>query len=64
MPNGAPFSTQAVCLGWHWYPYRYSRTCDDKDGAPVKAKPKRKRWQRLLSGCGSPGRCTMSWPIA
>ena len=20
MPNGAPFSTQAVCLGWHWYP--------------------------------------------
>lgn len=39
MPNGAPFSTQAVCLGWHWYPYRYSRTCDDNDGAPVKSFP-------------------------
>jgi alkylated DNA repair protein (DNA oxidative demethylase) len=41
MPNGAPFSTQAVCLGWHWYPYRYSRTCDDGDGAPVKPFPER-----------------------
>jgi DNA oxidative demethylase len=39
MPNGAPFSTLAVCLGWHWYPYRYSRTCDDGDGAPVKPFP-------------------------
>jgi DNA oxidative demethylase len=39
MPNGAPFSTRAVCLGWHWYPYRYSRTCDDGDGAPVKGFP-------------------------
>jgi alkylated DNA repair protein (DNA oxidative demethylase) len=39
MPNGAPFSTMAVCLGWHWYPYRYSRTCDDGDGAPVKEFP-------------------------
>jgi alkylated DNA repair protein (DNA oxidative demethylase) len=39
MPNGAPFSTEAVCLGWHWYPYRYSRTCDDGDGAPVKEFP-------------------------
>jgi alkylated DNA repair protein (DNA oxidative demethylase) len=39
MPNGAPFSTRAVCLGWHWYPYRYSRTCDDSDGAPVKPFP-------------------------
>jgi alkylated DNA repair protein (DNA oxidative demethylase) len=38
-PNGAPFSTSAVCLGWHWYPYRYSRTCDDGDGAPVKEFP-------------------------
>jgi DNA oxidative demethylase len=39
MPNGAPFSTRAVCLGWHWYPYRYSRTCDDGDGARVKEFP-------------------------
>lgn len=39
MPNGAAFSTMAVCLGWHWYPYRYSKTCDDGDGAPVKEFP-------------------------
>jgi alkylated DNA repair protein (DNA oxidative demethylase) len=39
MPNGGRFSTRAVCLGWHWYPYRYSRTCDDTDGAPVKPFP-------------------------
>jgi alkylated DNA repair protein (DNA oxidative demethylase) len=39
MPNGAAFSTLAVCLGWHWYPYRYSKTCDDGDGAPVKEFP-------------------------
>jgi alkylated DNA repair protein (DNA oxidative demethylase) len=39
MPDGSPFSTRAVCLGWHWYPYRYSRTCDDGDGSPVKPFP-------------------------
>lgn len=39
MPNGGRFSTRAVCLGWHWYPYRYTRTCDDTDGAPVKPFP-------------------------
>lgn len=39
MPNGSPFTTMSVCLGWHWYPYRYSRTCDDHDGAPVKPFP-------------------------
>jgi alkylated DNA repair protein (DNA oxidative demethylase) len=32
-------STQAVCLGWHWSPYAYSRTADDTDGAPVKPLP-------------------------
>ncbi len=36
MLDGSPFNTMAVCLGWHWYPYTYSRTCDDHDGAPVK----------------------------
>jgi len=39
MRDGAEFHTRAVCLGWHWYPYRYSRTCDDHDGAPVKPFP-------------------------
>jgi alkylated DNA repair protein (DNA oxidative demethylase) len=32
-------SVQTVCLGWHWVPYRYSRTADDVDGAPVKQLP-------------------------
>jgi DNA oxidative demethylase len=41
MPDGSPFGVRSVCLGWHWYPYRYSRTCDDHDGAPVKPFPDR-----------------------
>ena len=32
MRNGAPMSVLMVALGWHWYPYRYSRTRDDGDG--------------------------------
>lgn len=39
MPQGSVMSVQAVCLGWHWSPYRYSRTADDTDGAPVKPLP-------------------------
>lgn len=39
MPTGAMMSTQAVCLGWHWRPYAYSKTADDTDGAPVKPLP-------------------------
>ena len=32
-------SVQTVCLGWHWLPYRYSRTADDVDGAAVTPFP-------------------------
>src|SRR4051812_17395590 len=39
MPDGAPMTIRSVCLGWHWYPYAYSATCDDHDGAPVKPLP-------------------------
>ena len=39
MPSGGQMSVQTVCLGWHWMPYRYSRTTDDVDGAPVKPFP-------------------------
>jgi DNA oxidative demethylase len=39
VPAGHLMSVQAVCLGWHWYPYAYSRTADDTDGAPVKSLP-------------------------
>ena len=39
MPSGHVMTVQAVCLGWHWYPYVYSKTADDTDGAPVKPIP-------------------------
>ena len=39
LPNGGVMSVQTVCLGWHWLPYRYSRTADDVDGAPVTPFP-------------------------
>jgi DNA oxidative demethylase len=39
LPSGGVMSVQTVCLGWHWVPYRYSRTVDDVDGAPVEPFP-------------------------
>jgi alkylated DNA repair protein (DNA oxidative demethylase) len=39
MPSGGTMSVQTVCLGWHWLPYRYTRTAEDVDGAPVKPFP-------------------------
>jgi len=28
LPGGHVMSVQTVCLGWHWQPYRYTRTAD------------------------------------
>ncbi|MBA2323642.1 MAG: alpha-ketoglutarate-dependent dioxygenase AlkB [Pseudonocardiales bacterium] len=41
LPGGAMMSVRTVCLGWHWYPYGYSRTIDRGDGSgpPVAALP-------------------------
>jgi alkylated DNA repair protein (DNA oxidative demethylase) len=39
LPTGGVMSVRTVCLGWHWYPYRYSRTIDDVDGSPVTPFP-------------------------
>jgi alkylated DNA repair protein (DNA oxidative demethylase) len=39
LPGGARMSVRTVCLGWHWIPYRYSRTRDDQDGSPVLPFP-------------------------
>jgi len=39
MPRGGAMSVQITCLGWHWYPYRYSRHVDDGDGRPVPPFP-------------------------
>ncbi|MFD8219349.1 alpha-ketoglutarate-dependent dioxygenase AlkB family protein [Streptomyces sp. NPDC059697] len=38
-PGGGTMTSRQVCLGWHWYPYRYARTVADGDGAPVKPFP-------------------------
>ena len=37
--GGAEMSVRMVGLGWHWAPYRYTRTAHDVDGAPVKPLP-------------------------
>jgi alkylated DNA repair protein (DNA oxidative demethylase) len=37
LPSGGLMSVRTVCLGWHWIPYRYSRTTED--GAAVKPFP-------------------------
>ncbi|MFD4138899.1 alpha-ketoglutarate-dependent dioxygenase AlkB family protein [Streptomyces sp. NPDC058572] len=39
LPGGGMMSVQTVCVGWHWRPYRYSRTADDVNGARVAAFP-------------------------
>ncbi|MFF3321280.1 alpha-ketoglutarate-dependent dioxygenase AlkB family protein [Streptomyces sp. NPDC002889] len=39
LPGGGVMSVQTVCLGWHWQPYRYSRTADDVNGEPVAEFP-------------------------
>ncbi|MGW5735003.1 MULTISPECIES: alpha-ketoglutarate-dependent dioxygenase AlkB family protein [Streptomyces] len=39
LPRGGVMSVQTVCLGWHWQPYRYTRTAGDVNGRPVAAFP-------------------------
>jgi alkylated DNA repair protein (DNA oxidative demethylase) len=39
LPSGGVMSVQTVCLGWHWLPYRYTRTADDVGGAAVLPLP-------------------------
>ncbi|MGV9312638.1 alpha-ketoglutarate-dependent dioxygenase AlkB family protein [Streptomyces sp. NPDC003691] len=39
LPGGGVMSVRTVCLGWHWQPYRYSRTADDVNGARVAGLP-------------------------
>ncbi len=59
-------SAQQVCLGWHWYPYRYATTAEDGDGAPVKPFP---AWLNDLAGrtvdaAYGPGSATETYDIA
>jgi alkylated DNA repair protein (DNA oxidative demethylase) len=39
MRSGGVMSVQTVCLGWHWTPYRYTRTAIDTDNTPVEPVP-------------------------
>ncbi|WP_026818011.1 alpha-ketoglutarate-dependent dioxygenase AlkB [Arthrobacter castelli] len=39
LPGGRRMSVQTVCLGWHWQPYKYSRTADDAGGGQVAELP-------------------------
>ncbi|MGW7354738.1 alpha-ketoglutarate-dependent dioxygenase AlkB family protein [Streptomyces sp. NPDC054784] len=39
LPRGGVMSVRTVCLGWHWQPYRYSRTADDVNGGRVAPFP-------------------------
>ena len=39
LPGGHQMSVQTVCLGWHWAPYKYTRTADDAGGARVGKMP-------------------------
>lgn len=37
--SGYQMSVKTVCLGWHWQPYKYTRTADDVNGQPVAPFP-------------------------
>ena len=39
LPSGHRMSVRTVCLGWHWQPYRYTRTADDVNGHRVLPFP-------------------------
>jgi DNA oxidative demethylase len=39
LPRGGVMSVQTVCVGWHWQPYRYTRTADDVNGLRVAEFP-------------------------
>lgn len=39
LPRGGEMSVQTVCLGWHWSPYRYTRTAVDCGGGRVAELP-------------------------
>jgi len=39
LPGGHVMSVRTVCLGWHWQPYRYTRTAADAGGGRVVELP-------------------------
>ena len=48
LPGGGVMSVRMLCLGWHWYPYGYSKIIRDPAGdAPVQPMPD---WMAQLGG--------------
>jgi alkylated DNA repair protein (DNA oxidative demethylase) len=47
LPTGHRMSVRTVCLGWHWQPYKYTRTADDVGGGRVAEFP---QWMADLGG--------------
>lgn len=45
LPRGGLMSVQTVCIGWHWQPYRYTRTATDVNGEQVAPFP---NWMVML----------------
>lgn len=43
MLDGKPLSVRVVCLGWHWFPYQYSKIREDCDHLPCKPFPQELR---------------------
>ncbi|WP_055590525.1 alpha-ketoglutarate-dependent dioxygenase AlkB family protein, partial [Peterkaempfera griseoplana] len=39
LPRGGVMSVRTVCVGWHWSPYRYTRTAVDHGGGRVADFP-------------------------
>ncbi|MFI0773396.1 alpha-ketoglutarate-dependent dioxygenase AlkB family protein [Streptomyces sp. NPDC021212] len=39
LPRGGVMSVQTVCIGWHWQPYKYTRTAGDVNGERVAEFP-------------------------
>jgi alkylated DNA repair protein (DNA oxidative demethylase) len=37
--RGGTMSVEITCLGWHWSPYRYTKTVEDGDGRTVAPFP-------------------------
>ncbi|MFG2501261.1 alpha-ketoglutarate-dependent dioxygenase AlkB family protein [Streptomyces sp. NPDC048441] len=39
LPRGGVMSVRTVCVGWHWQPYKYTRTAGDVNGRRVAEFP-------------------------
>lgn len=65
LPGGHHMSVRTVCVGWHWQPYRYTRTADDAGGGAVAAFPDWLAWlgrEAILAAYGDPAQAAAYRP--